>query len=50
MKFKLIIDQNAEEEMILKVKQPSSFTKQIESFIQAYESQYVIGTYEDEIC
>ena len=50
MKFKLIIDQNAEEEMILKVKQPSSFTKQIESFIQTYKSQYVIGTYEDEIC
>ena len=50
MKYKLIIDQNAEEEMILKVKEPSSFTKQIEYFIQTYESQYVIGTYEDETC
>lgn len=50
MKFKLIIDKNAEEEIIMRVHAPSSFTKQIEQFIQTYESQHIIGTREDEIC
>ena len=48
MKYKLIIDKNAEEEIIAVVHAPSSLTQQIENLVCSYSGvDYIIG-YRDE--
>ena len=50
MKYKLIIDKNAEEEIIAKVHAPSSLTQQIEDLVCSYSGIDSIMAYrEDEI-
>ncbi len=50
MKYRLIIDKNAEEEIIAIVHQPSSLTQQIENLIYHDKgSDYIIGYDEDEL-
>ncbi len=50
MKYKLIIDNNAEEEIIAIVHAPSSLTQQIEDLVCCFEgADYVMGYKDDEI-
>ena len=47
MKFKLIIDEDAEEEITIVAHAPSSLTQQIEDLVNG--SEYIIGYRDDEI-
>ena len=50
MKYKLIIDKHAEEEIIAVVHAPSSLTQQIENLVCSYSGlDYLIGYREDEM-
>ena len=50
MKYKLIIDKNAEEEVIAIVHGPSSLTQQIEDLVCGFSgSEYIIGYREEEM-
>ncbi|MEI3220479.1 MAG: hypothetical protein V8S08_13765, partial [Lachnoclostridium sp.] len=50
MKYKLIIDKNAEEEIIAVVHVPSSLTQQIENLVCSYSGEdYIMGYRDDEI-
>ena len=50
MKFKLIIDKDAEEEIVAVVHETSSLTDQIEDLVRAYTGKYKITVYnEDEM-
>ena len=50
MKYKLIIDKNAEEEIIVTVRAPSSLTEQIENLVHSHSgSDGVMGYREDEM-
>ena len=50
MKYKLIIDKNAEEEVIAIVHGPSSLTQQIEDLICGFSgSEYIMGYREEEM-
>ena len=50
MKFKLIIDKNAEEEIIAIVHAPSSLTKDIEDLVQSFRgADFIIGHRNEEI-
>lgn len=50
MKYKLIIDKNAEEEIIAVVRAPSSLTQQIENLIRNDSGKdYIMGYKEDEM-
>ncbi len=50
MKYKLIIDKNAEEEIIAVVHGPSSLTEQIENLVCSYAgADYVMGYRDDEM-
>ena len=50
MKYKLIIDKDAEEEIIAIVHAPSSLTEQIEDLVHSFSgADYIIGHHEDEI-
>ena len=49
MKYKLIIDKNAEEEIIMVVHAPSSLTEQIENLVCCFSGvDYVMGYRDDE--
>ena len=51
MKYKLIIDKNAEEEIIAIVHSPSSLTRQIENLVCSFcGSDSIMGHREDELC
>ena len=50
MKYKLIIDRNAEEEIIAIVHAPSSLTEEIENLVHSFSgADYIIGHHEEEI-
>ena len=50
MKYKLIIDKDAEEEIIAIVHAPSSLTQEIEDLVYNFSgADYIIGHHEDEI-
>ena len=50
MKYRLIIDKNAEEEIIAVVHAPSSLTQQIENLVCSYSgADYIIGHRDDEM-
>ena len=50
MKYRLIIDKNAEEEIIAIVRAPSSLTQQIENLVRSFSgSDGVLGYREDEM-
>ena len=50
MKYKLIIDKNAEEEIILRVHGPSALTQQIENLICSYSgADGIMGFRDDEL-
>ena len=50
MKYKLIIDKNAEEEIIAIVHAPSSLTQEIEDLVYNFSgADYIIGQNEEEI-
>ena len=50
MKYKLIIDKEAEEEILVRVHAPSSLTHQIEDLVCSYSgADYLIGHREDEM-
>ena len=50
MKFKLILDQNAEEEIIVIANKESELTKQIENLVHNFTTNYhIIGYKDDEI-
>ena len=50
MKYKLIIDKNAEEEVIAIVHGPSSLTQQIEDLVCGFSgSEYIMGYREEEM-
>ena len=50
MKYKLIIDKNAEEEIIAIVHEPSSLTQQIENLVYSYSgADYLMGYRDDEM-
>ena len=50
MKYKLIIDKNADEEIIAIVHAPSSFTQQIEDLVCSYSgAESIIGYKDDEM-
>ena len=50
MKFKLVIDKEAEEELIAVVHEPSELTRQIENLILSYQGIHKITVYnEDEM-
>ena len=50
MKYKLMIDKNAEEEIIAIVHGPSSLTEQIENLVCSYTgADYIMGYREDEM-
>ena len=50
MKYKLIIDKDAEEEIIAIVHRPSSLTQQIENLVCSYSgADFVMGYQEDEL-
>lgn len=50
MKYKLIIDKNAEEEIIAVVHAPSSLTQQIENLVCSYSGEdYIMGYRDDEM-
>ncbi|MBQ2662315.1 MAG: LytTR family transcriptional regulator [Clostridia bacterium] len=49
MKYKLIIDKNAEEEIIAIVHEPSSLTQQIENLVCSFSGvDFIIGLRDDE--
>ena len=48
MKYKLILDKNAEEEIIAIVHEPSSLTRQIEDFVCNYSGVESIMGYKDD--
>ena len=48
MKYKLIIDKNAEEEIVAIVHTPSSLTEQIENLVCSYTGEDYIMGYSDE--
>ena len=51
MKYKLIIDKNAEEEVTVVAHSPSSLTKQIEDLVCNFSgTDYIIGCRDEEIC
>ena len=51
MKYKLIIDKNAEEEIIARVHAPSSLTQQIEDLVCGYSGvDFLMGYRDDEMC
>ena len=50
MKYKLIIDKTAEEEIVAIVRAPSSLTQQIENLVCSYSGvDYVVGSLDDEM-
>ena len=50
MKYRLIIDKDAEEEIIAVVRAPSSLTQQIENLVCSFSGQdSIIGSREDEL-
>ena len=50
MKYKLIIDKDAEEEIIAIVHAPSSLTQEIEDLVHSFlGADYIIGHHEEEI-
>ena len=50
MKYKLIIDKNAEEEIIAIVHAPSSLTQEIEDLVRSFSgADFIIGHREEEI-
>ncbi len=50
MKYKLIIDKNAEEEIIVIARAPSSLTQQIEDLVRAFSGpDSIMGCREDEL-
>lgn len=50
MKYKLIIDKDAEEEIIVVAHSPSPLTQQIEDLVCSYSgSEYIMGYTEDEM-
>ena len=50
MKYKLIIDKDAEEEIIAIVHAPSSLTQEIEDLVHSFSgADYIIGHHEEEI-
>ena len=50
MKYKLIIDKDAEEEITVIVHAPSSFTQQVEDLVCGYSGfDYIMGYRDDEI-
>ena len=50
MKYKLIIDKNAEEEIVAVVHAPSSLTRQIEDLVCSFSgADYLMGYREDEM-
>ena len=50
MKYKLIIDKNAEEEIVAKVHTPSALTQQIENLVCNFNGiDYIIGYSDDEM-
>jgi len=50
MKYKLVIDKHAEEEIIAIVHAPSSLTQQIENLVCSYSgADYIMGHNEDEM-
>ena len=50
MKYKLIIDKKAEEEIIAIVHEPSSLTQQIENLVCSFEGEdWIMGYKEDEM-
>ena len=50
MKYKLIIDKNAEEAVTIIARAPSSLTKQIEDLVCSYSGEaYLMGCREDEL-
>ena len=50
MKYKLIIDRDAQEEIVATVNAPSSLTEKIENLILRYSgSEYIIGFRDDEM-
>ena len=48
MKYKLIIDKNADEEIIAIVHAPSSLTQQIEDLVSSYSGDKIIMGYNDD--
>ena len=48
MKYRLIIDKNAEEEIVLTVHAPSSLTEQIENLVRSYSGADGITAYGDD--
>ena len=48
MKFKLIIDKEAEEEIVATVHEASELTEQTENLIRAYTGNHKISVYNDE--
>ena len=50
MRYRLIIDKNAEEEIIAVVRAPSSLTRQIEDLVQGYSgADFLMGCREEEL-
>jgi len=50
LKYQLIIDKHAEEEIVVTVHAPSSFTQEIENLVQSYSgSDSIMGYREDEM-
>ena len=50
MKYRLLIDKQAEEEITVVVRAPSSLTEQIENLVRSYSGEdYVMGCGEDEM-
>ena len=50
MKYRLIIDKNAEEEVVVTVRAPSALTEQIENLVRGFSGvDYLLGTRKDEI-
>ena len=50
MKYKLIVDKNAEEDITVIVRAPSALTQQIENLIDHYSGKdYIMGYREDEM-
>lgn len=50
MKYKLIIDKDAEEEIVARVHAPSSLTRQIEDLVRSFSgADYLIGYKDDEM-
>ena len=51
MKYKLVIDKEADEEIIAIVHAPSSLTQQIEDLVRGFSgADFVMGYREDEMC